>query len=319
MPKVVRIDKKFPDTWQKALQDFIFWKQAQGCSNRTLRDYKKHVTQFFTRFPDAYNHDNLRPRVLEYMSDSIMPATFNLRREYLKAFFSWCVHQGIFPKNPFNDIPKKKDPGRIRHLPEDVLQQLLKAPDRKTFSGLRDYTLILLTIRTGIRPCEALSLLPEDINLRGLTVRVQRSVAKTREERILPISPVVAESIKDLLDARHRSWSDNTPVFCSSTGRRLTTEEWGKRLKTYGEKIGAHITPYSLRHSFAIQTLKAGGNAFTVQAMLGHSTMNMTKRYVHLVETDLREAMTKADPLSRIIPTGHRVRKVKKNGGDARE
>ncbi|HHY46817.1 MAG TPA: hypothetical protein GX506_05890 [Firmicutes bacterium] len=90
-------------------------KQAQGVSSRTLKDYQEHITRFFTRHPDAYNPDNLRQRVLAYMAENIAPATFNLRREYLKAFFNWCVREGIFPENPMTDIPKKKDPGKIRH------------------------------------------------------------------------------------------------------------------------------------------------------------------------------------------------------------
>ncbi|HHV61218.1 MAG TPA: tyrosine-type recombinase/integrase [Firmicutes bacterium] len=313
MGKILRIDKKIPGTWQDALQDFLFWKQAQGIAPRTLTDYRKHITQFFTRYPDAYNPANLRQRVLEYMAEDIMPATFNLRREYLKAFFSWCVREGIFPRNPFHDIPKKKDPGKIRHLPEDVLQRLLSLPDRSTFSGLRDYALILLTLATGIRPGEALSILPADINLRGLSITIKSSVSKTRQEAVLPIPPQVAEAIRELLNARHPSWHGNVPVFCSYSGRPLTVDEFGDRLERYSKKLGTKVTPYMLRHSFAIETLRGGANAFVVQAMLRHSTMNMTRRYVNLVESDLREAMAKANPLNKLMPQAHRVRKLRRD------
>ncbi|NPV78921.1 MAG: tyrosine-type recombinase/integrase [Firmicutes bacterium] len=312
MAKLFRIHKKLPDTWKDALQDFLSWKQAQGVASRTIKDYKDHVSRFFTACPDAYDPANLRQRVMEYMSQEIMPATFNLRREYLKAFFSWCVREGIFPENPLSDIPKKKDPGKIRHLPEEVLQSLLKLPDKKTFAGLRDYALMVLTLSTGIRPCEALSLLPPDFNLRSRFVTVQRQVAKTREERVLPILPVVVEAIRDLLDARHPAWPDSVPVFCTYSGKRMTTLEWGDRLERYGKILGINVTPYMLRHSFAINTLKAGANAFVVQGMLGHTDMTMTKRYVRLLESDLREAIEKANPLNVILPQANRVRKVRR-------
>lgn len=310
MARVFRLDKRLPDSWQAALSDFLTWKQAQGAAPRTLHDYQDHVRQFFTRFPDAYNPQLVRQRVLAYMAEDVAPATFNLRREYLKAFFSWCVREGIFPENPLADVPKRKDPGKVRHLPEDVLRELLRLPDRSTFSGLRDYALILLSLATGIRPGEALALLVEDVDLRGLAVTVCHNVAKTRVERVLPIPPAVADAIRDLVAARHPAWGEKVPLFCSFSGRRLTVEEWVRRLKAYSAHIGTKVTPYMLRHSFAIETLRAGANAFTVQHMLGHTSMAMTKRYVNLVESDLREAMAQANPLNRLLPQRQRVCKV---------
>jgi len=313
MAKVLRIDKRLPDTWQAALSDFLTWKQAQGAAPRTLHDYQDHIRQFFTRFPDAYDPQLVRQRVLAYMAEDVAPATFNLRREYLKAFFSWCVREGIFPENPLAGIPKRKDPGKVRHLPEDVLRELLRLPDRSTFSGLRDYALILLSLATGIRPGEALALLVEDVDLRGLTVMVRRAVAKTRVERVLPIPPPVADAIRELIAARHPAWGEKVPLFCSFSGQRFTVDEWEKRLKKYGARIGTKVTPYMLRHSFAIETLRARANAFVVQHMLGHTSMAMTKRYVNLVESDIREAMAQADPLNRLLPQRQRVCKVRDN------
>lgn len=313
MPRVTRIDNRLPQTWEEALTDFLLWKQAQKVSSRTLRDYREHIMRFFRRFPDAYNPVIVRQRVLEYMAQpDLEPASFNLRRVYLKVFFAWCVQQRIFPENPLDDIPKKHDPGRVRSVSEATLQRLLDLPNKATFSGLRDYALILLTLATGIRPGEALSLVPSNVNLHGLTITVERNIAKTREEGILPIPPVVAEVIKKLILARHKAWDDDVPIFCTYAGKKLTTSEWGHRLKEYCRKgqLQEKVTPYSLRHTFAIMTLREGGTAFTVQAMMRHHTMAMTKRYVHLSQYDLDEQMSRANPLNRILP--HRVRKIKK-------
>lgn len=109
MAKVLRIDKRLPDTWQAALGDFLAWKQAQGVAARTLRDYQEHVTRFFTRFPftrfpDVYDPGTIRQRVLACMAEDVAPATGEVRRAYLKAFFSWCVREGIFPENPLADV-----------------------------------------------------------------------------------------------------------------------------------------------------------------------------------------------------------------------
>lgn len=127
MAKVLRIDKRLPDTWQAALGDFLAWKQAQGVAARTLSDYQEHVTRLFTRFPDAYDPGTVRQRVLAYMAEDVAPATANIRRAYLKAFFSWCVREGIFPENPLADVASlfcltSVSPQRPRDLPVRFLR-----------------------------------------------------------------------------------------------------------------------------------------------------------------------------------------------------
>jgi site-specific recombinase XerD len=153
-----KMKRQIPASWTDALESFLFWKQAQGLAPRTLEDYRKHVTQFFTRYPQAYQEENLRKSIQEYIAQTVKPATFNLRLVYLKAFFSWCLAETIFSFNPLSGFKRKKDGGRIVNIDSDVLKKLIALPDRDTFSGLRDYTLPLLTLDTGIRPSEALSL-----------------------------------------------------------------------------------------------------------------------------------------------------------------
>lgn len=70
--------------------------------------------------------------------------------------------------NPFNELKKRRDEGRVVNIDCDTLKRLLSMPEANTFAGQRDYALLLLTLDTGIRPKEALSLLPDDVNLRKL-------------------------------------------------------------------------------------------------------------------------------------------------------
>jgi len=77
--KDLNVKKEVPATWKEALQEFLFWKQAQGLSERTVKDYQTHVTILFTRFPEAFSPKKLQLGVLEHMSQPVKPATFNLR------------------------------------------------------------------------------------------------------------------------------------------------------------------------------------------------------------------------------------------------
>jgi len=188
-----------PEGWESFLELFLFERKAEGKAPRTIYAYKTHITSFFKRFPRALRSEkDLRTSILKYFSDDIKPATFNLRRVYLKAFFDFLVKENVIEKNPV-DFKKRKDEGRARAIPIEVLKELLNAPDKKSYAGFRDYCLILFMLDTGIRPGEALKLKKEDFNLASFEVTIPEDVAKTRKKRTLPLSPVVAKEIKKLL------------------------------------------------------------------------------------------------------------------------
>ncbi|GBF34672.1 site-specific recombinase XerD [Desulfocucumis palustris] len=184
-------------------------------------------------------------------------------------------------------------------------------PNQKTFPGLRDYALLLIQLDTGIRPKEALSLLISDINLDSLEVYIRAENAKTRIARTLPISPLTAKAIQKLLNNRSPVWSENIPVFCTCDGQKLNGNGWYKRVSKYGEKLGVNFYPYQLRHTFALEFLRNGGNSFALQKTLGHADMNMTKRYVAMADEDIKEQHLKASPVSKLVQQNKRVIKLK--------
>ncbi len=296
-----------PDTPSDLIELFLFEKKAQGRAPRTLKDYKNHLQSFFKRFPGALRSEkNLRRAVLEYFAADVKPATFNLRRAYLKSFFDFLTKEGIISKNPI-DFGRKKDEGRARAISEEKLRRLLDAINRKTYTGLRDYALIIFMLDTGVRPGEALKLKRSDFSFSSLEVTIPAEVAKTRRKRTVPISPVTAKEIKKLLAVRPAEWRD-APVFCSFDGAELSESSFSARMRKYSQKTGCKVTPYDVRHSFAISYLRNGGNVFALQRTLGHADLSMTKRYLALTGEDLRREHAKATPLVNVLG---KVRKVK--------
>ena len=81
---------------------------AQGRGERTLKDYAKHVRQFFREHPEAVDEKKLCDAVIEYMSERIAPATYNLRLSNLKNFFEYCRERGLLETNPMDLFSKKK-------------------------------------------------------------------------------------------------------------------------------------------------------------------------------------------------------------------
>ena len=286
-------------TWREYLSEFITEKKIQGCRERTIKDYQHHIPRFFKNSPDCLDdYYLLSQEVSKYFAVSdIAPATFNIRRKYLKCFFSYLVKIGVIPNNPI-DFPVRKDEYKARNISQELLMELLKKPDKRSFTGLRDYCLILFTLDTGVRPSEALSLLPKDINLLGLEVTIRKEIAKTKSTRTVPISPLTATYLQKLIKGRLNAWGDTVPVFCSYEGKPMLETSWAHRLKKYSQQLGHSITPYSLRHSFALIYLRNGGNVFALQRTMGHADLNMTKRYLALTGEDLKREHETASPVN---------------------
>lgn len=305
MARLRKIDEeKFKrGKWTDALTEFLELKHVQGLSKQTKSDYTRTVTLLFKRYPDAWESDEkLKLAAYDHLSQDIMPATFNNRLTYLRTFFKWCVESGKIGANPLVNIKKRKAESRIVSIEKKVLRDLLSAPDQSTFVGLRDYTLMILTLDTGIRPKEALSLLPCDFNADAREVYVAAKIAKTRVSRTLPISLATIRAIRKLLNVRSPEWGADVPVFCSWEGKPLNRHTWGDRMEYYSDMIGKKIRPYDLRHVFALEFIRNGANAFAVQKALGHTTMEVTRGYIALANQDLKAAHEMASPLNTLLP-----------------
>ncbi|WP_275591180.1 tyrosine-type recombinase/integrase [Paenibacillus sp. 19GGS1-52] len=176
---------------------------------------------------------------------------------------------------------------------------------------MRDFALILLTLDTGIRPKEALSLRIPDFNANSQEIYITSEKAKTRVSRTLPISIPTIKAIQQLINVRPDIWSSSAPIFCTLEGKALNRHTWGDRLERYSKELGVHIRPYDLRHTFALEYIRNGANALILQKTLDHSDLTMTKRYVALTLNDLKDEHIKASPISKLLPETKRLGNLK--------
>ncbi len=302
MENVVRINAPEASQWQSVVESFLLFKKVSGLSARTIRDYETYLSSFFRQFPDALDPEKSKASVLRYLSGDFSAATHNIRHSNLKVFWDWLVSEGIATRNPLEGVPFRKAAPRIVRTDIEDIRRVLDSLPTNTWNGLRDFALLMLQIDTGIRPGEALSLLAADVSIQGRTVNVRAAIAKTRTARALPISDATAGAIDKLLRIRPKEW-DSSTLFCTSCGTPLPTKGWYNRLYTACKKVGVpKVSPYDLRHGFALLYLKSGGDAFSLKDIMGHSTMSMTSRYVAFSGEDIRETHARFTPLNLIHP-----------------
>lgn len=307
MGRVAALVTKFPNL-PAVVDEFLLFKGASGASKRTLEDYAYHLNRFLKRFPCLTDYRALEKAILEYFSEKAAPATRNTRLKCLRAFLNWCVSQGYLPGNPTAGLKRaKEDLEAVRHVPLEHLKKLLDQPDKRTYTGLRDYCLLLVQIDTGARPGELFQVKVSDLNLEARELYIRPEVAKTRVGRTLILSPFTAEALARFLRVRPAWWPPDVPLFATEEGRSLSRQHWARRVKQYCQRAGVNVTPYGLRHSFALEFLKGGGDPFSLQRILGHADLSMTRRYVRLAQQDIKEVHEKASPVTRLAQLGKRA------------
>lgn len=301
--RIAHISQRAPESWQDAMSRFLALRKAQGAAPRTLRGYEESIKGFFTRYPTAWS-PACRDCLLEYLAqDGTSPATYNVRLKVLHPFFRFCVDQGIFDESPAEGLKYRRQEPRIVDHNTDDIQKVLSSMREDTFTGLRDKTLFLLSLDSGIRPSEALQLLPSDIDLSACRIRIRAATSKTRTGRTIFFSDHVRHLLERLLAVRPEEWNEGkAPVFCSSYGTPMDTHTWTVQLRRYAQKAGLpRLSAYDLRHQHAIDYLRNGGDVMTLQKEMGHSTLDMTRQYLALSDDDLRTAHRKASPINALF------------------
>jgi len=235
------------------------------------RKYLKAVTpctlawykQSFKAFEDALETtEEIKQRIVELRERGTKPVSINTYLRAVKAYWLW---QG-----------KKWEVGHLNEeskilstfSPHQVNQFLKSRPGRT-------HTLVCLLFDSGLRISEALSLKKEDIDLDGFTLRV---LGKGGKHRLVPFS---AEFRKILFRYLVKFPSQNY-VFATRNNTKLTVRNFLRDFKKLGHQLGVknvRISPHTCRHSFAVNWLRRGGNLYSLQRILGHSSITTTERY----------------------------------------
>jgi len=292
------------------IMEFINYRRKQGISQYTVTSFRSGLTNFFTEYRGSIRDSKkLRQHVLLFLGDK-KASYHNKLLQALRQFFDYCIGESLLTENPTAGIKFKRGAIRIVEHDEKTIKALLNVINRTTFSGYRDYIIVLLFIDTGIRPNELLQLRIPDIDFVNNQINVREEYSKTRQLRVLPISEQVAQGIRRLIASRHSDWSNDTPVFCSFSGNRLSTHNLQEKFREYSALIGVNVTPYSLRHTFATWFIRNGGNVFALQKLLGHTKLDMSQVYVNLVQADIKRSHNECSPLLRLFAKENRVGRI---------
>lgn len=240
--------------------------QALNRSSRTILLYKKWLAAFadFMKKRNWASPDELRAWLVYLqtrpkqddpnakLSDAYVLQAYR----HVKAFILWCWREGYIEENPMLRVPTPATPESFPRVPTvEEVRRLLDSINRRNSKGLRDYSVVLLLIDTGIRAGELEKLGMEDLDLRTGSIRV---MGKGRKHRLVPIGEKAKRALWHWLQVRPKNTLDDS-VFVYANGLGVT-QNWlrlmlARRSKAAGLK---RINPHSLRHFFATRFLANG-------------------------------------------------------------
>ena len=274
---------------------FNSWTSFIDASPRTVETYSKAIKQFFIYLQGKGIKQPQREDIVayrEYLSKDHKPTTVQSYLAAVKLFFQWAEQEKIYPniaqrvKGAKLDTEHKKD-----YLTKKQVSKLLKAIDRSTLKGKRDYAMLSLMVTTGLRTVSIINANVEDIRAAGdATALYYKGKGHQEKATYVKLAEPVEEAIRDYLKARGRA-DGKEPLFTSTAhrnnGGRMTTRSISRVAKESLIDIGLdsdRLTAHSFRHTAATLNLLNGGTVEETQQLLDHKNINTTLIYSHALE-----------------------------------
>lgn len=192
----------------------------------------------------------------------------------------------------------KADRKLIATYTDRELELLLEKPDLKkcSFAEYRDWVAVNYFIGTGNRLKTARFLRIKDLDFENMLINL--TTVKNRKQHIIPLTPSLAQVLLEYL--AHREGNEDDYVFCDMYGRQLTKDQFTHSIRRYNLRRGVNKTSiHVFRHTFAKKFIKAGGDIFRLQKILGHSSLDMVKVYTEMFSEDLKENFEVFNPLEK--------------------
>jgi site-specific recombinase XerD len=215
----------------------------------------------------------------------------------LSALFRWAINEGMIETNPMATIRKPRFQRKIvKGLEPEICNKLLGSFNGKTIDNYRNKAIVFMFLDTGLRLSELANLTMSDINMEQGIIKV---IGKGDKERLVRIGIKTQKALWNYL--AHRP-VDVDHVWLGRDNAPFTVDGIAQMIRNLGKSHCIRLSPHKLRHSFAISFLRNGANPFELQIALGHSTLEMTRRYTQALGfDDVFKRHVVASPVDRLV------------------
>ncbi len=290
---------------QALLTDFLEYLEIeQNRSQKTIANYDHYLTRLIDYAGDITIAE-ITPELIRKWrlwlnrlgtnsSDELQKTTQNYHLIALRSFLKYCAKRDIPALSADKIELARTKRKQVTFLSGEEMKRLLEQPDDSQVAGLRDRAILELLYSSGLRVSELVGLNRDHINLKRLEFMVR---GKGQKDRPVFVSPQAAQWVEHYLEAR----KDNSPALFARIGGQKIADRSGDHLRLTARSvqrmvaryallagITKHVSPHTLRHSFATDLLMNGADLRSVQAMLGHSNIATTQIYTHVTDPHLK-------------------------------
>ena len=296
---------ELPAAWCGALELLDQDLRRRGAADGTRALYRTDVDELgrwaarYDLAPEEIDYPWLRRYAAQMAERGLAPRTVSRKLAGLRACFRVLVEHAMMEANPAELLASPKQPQRLPRAlkPADVSTLLDRIP-ASTPLEQRDRALFELAYACGLRAEEIVDLDVGSVDFDAEQVRVEGKGGKTR---FVPVGEHALAAVTRYLERARGTLAvgaGEPALFLSKTGRRLSTSDVRRRLRTWAHRTAAQgaVHPHALRHSFATHLLEGGADLRAIQALLGHASISTTQVYTRVESARLRAAYARSHP-----------------------
>ncbi|EXJ22649.1 Integrase [Alkalibacterium sp. AK22] len=279
--------------------------RMENLRSRTIHDYLKWYKHYiqYCNSQSTYEVSKLDANSIYDWLDSmkVSDSTKNIRLKSLKASLNRLYDMNYFKNNYWKNVRIRIDIKQKHGANENDVQKLLSTLNLNDFFGLRDAAAILLMYRTGIRNSTMMQVREKHFDFSENIIYLDGSIMKNHKKLALPIDNQLSQLLQLLIfqnsKIRNHNNVHNDYLFISRIGEGICvggghSNTIQKRLFKYSNKYNIeNISPHGLRRGFATNLLKSGANIALISKALGHSSLEVTTRYLDISEKELIEGL----------------------------
>ena len=305
----------------QAFEEYMMEKAARNLSPATMKNYEDTFRLFmeFNEFDRESTTDEIsQQHIFKWINtlklDGVKPSSINHYLRDVRAFLYWCMNEDreyITPAFKIRMVEGQEE--QLKMFTDEELELLLEKPRKSdSYADWRTWAIVNWVLATGNRAATICDVKIGDINFSKKEIALGHT--KNKKAQILPLSSSLEVVIKEFIRIWRRDANPTDYLFCNVGEDKLTTNALKQSFRKYCQDRGVQKTNiHGLRHNFAKGWVRSNGNMFALQKILGHSSLDMTRKYVKLFSEDIKEDFDKFNPLDNIKRSSKRTQTVKRS------
>lgn len=315
MQKLKMIQQENSMTLEEGFHEFMFYCLSRNLRPDSIEHYETSYNQII-RYLDkdmkisditveTYNNFILDVKKNKNIKSSMTIWTYARDLSRILHFFMDKEYLPVF-----KIVLPKIDKKAIQTYTDDELSKLLKKPNLKkcTFAEYRNWCMVCLFLSTGLRVSSVVNIRIKDVNFNDETINITHT--KNRNQLTLPMTRELTKILREYLKYRQQKNEDDW-LFCTVYGNQLNRNSMTQAIEDYNKRRGVNTTSiHKMRHTFAKKWIMQKKSVVTLQKILGHSSLDMTQKYINILVPDLKEDMQENNILQEFSNRHIKMRKI---------